>query len=226
MNDTVEATDAITPPSPVDLAEAAVTEAKATADAAVTALKTAKQYTVNVKTALDAIPDDEANAANRAQGQAALVEANAAEEAAKQNSDAAKVALKATRDNIKTVKTQMKEAAKAAREEAKAAKAAQKSERVKQNGILHPIAGSKCGQAWAIFDQVSAAKQAPAPISECIELAEKAGLSVGNVRAEYGQWRKFHGIGPVGRAPKPAAEPAAPATEPAAPPSEAAPATE
>lgn len=112
-----------------------------------------------------------------------------------------------------------REFAKDVREKLKAAKDATKVERVRQNGVLHPKPDSKCGLAWSIFDEISAEKGSPALISEAIQRAEEINAAsmgssgeeihaISNVRAEYAQWRKFHDIPPMGRAPRPAPQPA------------------
>lgn len=82
-----------------------------------------------------------------------------------------------------------------------------KEPRVVQNDVMMPKPDSKCGVAWAIFDEVSQNKGAPATIAEGVELAEAknaegAEINLGNLRAEYGRWRKFHGVPPQGRAKK------------------------
>lgn len=134
---------------------------------------------------------------------------------------AAKEDVKAVRQAIKDAKAAKREAGKAEREAAKAAKEAEKASRVRQNDVLMPKPDSKCGRAWAIFDTISAAEGRPAMLAEAVAAAEaendaieKGGEgvphSVGNIRAEYSQWRKFHGVPAQGR---PKKEPAAPAEE-------------
>ena len=63
-----------------------------------------------------------------------------------------------------------------------------------QNGIRRPKPEGKCGQAWAIFDAVSAKNGSPASIGESMEIAKADGQNEANVRAEYARWRKFHGL--------------------------------
>jgi colicin import membrane protein len=84
-----------------------------------------------------------------------------------------------------------------AKEKAKAERKAQReaSKMPMQNGVRRPKPNGKCGQAWAVFDAVSAQKGSPAAISECRELADAQGLNKANVNAEYAAWRKFYGVG-------------------------------
>lgn len=111
---------------------------------------------------------------------------------------------------------EIKEQAKAEREAAKAAKAeeaAKAKEAAKaakeanrmpiQNGIRRPKPETLCGQAWAIFDEVSQSKGSPAAIGECLPIAQERGLNPTNVRVEYARWRKFFGV--TGRIENPAA---------------------
>lgn len=190
----------------------AVEAAKAATAAAKEAVKNHKAA-VDYRKALAEDSDEIAEADETVAGWAAQVESTKAIEAQ------AKADVKAAKEAVKDAKKTKREAAKAEREEAKAAKEAAKAARVKQNGVLQPLPHTKCGAAWAVFDAVSAAKGAPATAAEAIEYAEKLNaeappeeqLNLGNVRAEYGQWRKFHGIPTQGRA-KPAA-PEAPAEE-------------
>lgn len=72
-----------------------------------------------------------------------------------------------------------------------------------QNGIRRPKPETLCGQAWAIFDEVSAAKGSPAAIGECLPIAIERGLNPTNVRVEYARWRKFYNV--TGRIENPAA---------------------
>ena len=63
-----------------------------------------------------------------------------------------------------------------------------------QNGVRRPKAQSLCGQAWAIFDQISEARGKPVAFVESLEKARTQGLNEGNVRTEFYRWRKFNGI--------------------------------
>lgn len=58
-----------------------------------------------------------------------------------------------------------------------------------QNGVRRPKPETLCGQAWAIFDELS-----QVTIGEALEIGRQRGLNEGNVRAEFYQWRKFNGI--------------------------------
>ena len=83
-----------------------------------------------------------------------------------------------------------------------------------QNGVKRPKDGTLCGQAWKIFDDISAKNKQPCAISEALVVSTASNLNPSNVRAEYARWRKFHGI--AGRV-KPLIV-AAPATEAPVPP--------
>lgn len=72
------------------------------------------------------------------------------------------------------------------------------------NGVRRPKPETLCGQAWAVFDEVSAKNGAPASIKESLEIAKARGLNEGNVRVEYARWRKFFGI--TGRIAAPGSE--------------------
>lgn len=135
---------------------------------------------------------DQAEAANKEQAKA---EAKAKKEAEKA---AAKEQAKAEREAAKAAKAE--EAAKA-KEAAKAAKEANRMPM--QNGIRRPKPETLCGQAWAIFDEVSGAKGSPAAIGECLPIAIERGLNPTNVRVEYARWRKYFGV--TGRIENPAA---------------------
>ena len=66
---------------------------------------------------------------------------------------------------------------------------------VEQNGIKRPKPGTLCGKAWDIFDKVTKKHRGnPATIAESLEISKEAGLNEGNVRAEFGRWRKFSGF--------------------------------
>lgn len=185
----------------VTSAEQALTDRKAEQTAATAALKDA---TTNHKAAVTynkSLADDaegKAEAVSTEQGWAAEVTR------LKADVEAAKAAVATAKEDVKTAKA----AAKGAGKPAKEPKA--KVERIEQNGVRKPLAGSRCGNAWDLFDELSASLGRPAIVADALPLAEPRGLNPGNVRAEYGQWRKFHGIPTQPRAKK---EPAAPATE-------------
>jgi hypothetical protein len=63
-----------------------------------------------------------------------------------------------------------------------------------QNGVRHPKTESLCGQAWAVFDEITKQNYSTATLRESLELGRQRGLNEGNVRAEYYVWRKYHGI--------------------------------
>ena len=125
----------------------------------------------------------------------------------KEEKDAAKAARDAKKAEEKAEKDAKKEADKAAKEAEKAAKAQEKIDAAaaakaakeankmpENNGVRRPKPETLCGQAWAVFDEVSAKNGAPASIKESLEIAKARGLNEGNVRVEYARWRKFFGI--------------------------------
>lgn len=99
-------------------------------------------------------------------------------------------------------KLQQRAAKDAERLEKERAKLAALQEKVnnpqpEQNGIRRPKSGSKCGNAWDLFDSASTAKGAPVALAEVMPTALAQGQNESNVRVEYSRWRRFHGI--VGR---------------------------
>ena len=149
---------------------------------------------------------DQAEAANKEQAKA---EAKAKKEAEKAAKDAEKAQKAAEKAAAKEQAKAEREAAKAAKAEEvakakEAAKAAKEANRMPiSNGIRRPKPETLCGQAWAIFDEVSAAKGSPSAIGECLPIAQERGLNPTNVRVEYARWRKFFGV--TGRIENPAA---------------------
>ena len=135
----------------------------------------------------------------------------------KEEKDAAKAARDAKKAEEKAEKDAKNEADKAAKEAEKAAKAQEKIDAAaaakaakeankmpENNGVRRPKPETLCGQAWAVFDEVSAKNGAPASIKESLEIAKARGLNEGNVRVEYARWRKFFGI--TGRVAAPGTE--------------------
>lgn len=113
-----------------------------------------------------------------------------------QQAEEAKAAKLAEREARKAEKEAEKEAKLKEKEDAKAAKIAEKeaSRMPEQNGVRRPKPDTLCGQAWAIFDEVSAHTGAPATIGESLEIARTKELNEANVRTEYARWRKFNGV--------------------------------
>ena len=146
---------------------------------------------MSVSNEMEKALQDQAEAANKEQAKAEAKAKKEAEKAAKEAEKAQKAAEKAA----------AKEQAKAEREAAKAAKEANRMPI--QNGIRRPKPETLCGQAWAIFDEVSQSKGSPAAIGECLPIAQERGLNPTNVRVEYARWRKFFGV--TGRIENPAA---------------------
>lgn len=62
------------------------------------------------------------------------------------------------------------------------------------NGITRPRPETLCGQAWAVMDRMSAAKQSPVAIGDLLVETNALGLHPGNVKAEYARWRKFYNV--------------------------------
>lgn len=116
-------------------------------------------------------------------------DADAAKAAAKEKAD-----KKAAADAEKAAAKAKKEADKKAAAEAKAAAKPAKVQMPEQNGIRRPKPDGLCGQAWATMDRLSSQLGQPVPISTLLEATNRAGLSEGNVRAEYARWRKFNGV--------------------------------
>lgn len=148
------------------------------------------------KAAAAAAAKAEKEAKKAADAQRRLSEA-AEKKAAKEAEAASK---KAAKDAEKAAKAQALLDAKAAKEAEKAANAMPE-----QNGVKRPKNGTLCGQAWAVFDEVSGTKGAPTSIAEAMAVSQPRGLNDANVRAEYARWRKFHGLSGRIPAPKPVA---------------------
>lgn len=72
---------------------------------------------------------------------------------------------------------------------------APKPEKVVQNGIVRPNAGTKTAKVWDIADGLSAANKSPAARKDVLAEAQKADINVSTAATQYGQWRKFHGLG-------------------------------
>lgn len=151
-----------------------------------------------------AAKDAEKAAAKAAEKAAKAAEKAAAKEAAAAEKEAAKAAKLAAKEAAEAEKAAAKAAKLAEKEAAKAAKEAAKNatKMPEQNGVRRPKPDGKCGQAWAIMDQLSAQTGAPALIKDVLVKAAEQGLNKANVQAEFARWRKFHGIS--GRTAKPA----------------------
>jgi membrane protein involved in colicin uptake len=147
----------------------------------------------------------EAQAAAKAKAKADKLAAKQLAKAEREQKSAAKKAEKA---EAKRVKDEARAKAKADKAAAKAAKSGPKMP--EQNGVRRPKDGTKCGNAWKIFDDVSASTGTPASIGASMTIAKAQGLNEANVRAEYARWRKFHGIsGRIAAPEAPAAAPSA-----------------
>lgn len=121
---------------------------------------------------------------------AQLADQKAAEKAAKDaEREAAKAAAKAEREALREAKKAEREA-----EKARIIAEREANRMPLQNDVRRPKPETLCGQAWAIFDDVSQRNGSPATIGESLEISRSQGLNDSNVRAEYARWRKFHGI--------------------------------
>ena len=176
----------------------------------------AAQAKADAKAAKDKEKADKVAAEKLAKAQAKEVAAKAkadkkaADDAAKQAAKDAKAAASGNKEAEKAAKLKAKEDAKAAREAAKLA-----NQMPEQNGVRRPKPATLCGQAWAVFDELSASKGSPVSIGESLAVTTPKGLVEGNVKAEYARWRKFFGI--TGRVAPVAAAPAAGAPVPPLP---------
>lgn len=113
--------------------------------------------------------------------------------AAAENEAARKKAEKAELAAKKKAEAEAKKKAK--EDEAAAKKAAKEAAKMPtQNNVRRPKPDTLCGKAWAVFDEISAQLGQAAPIAPCLKRGEELGLNTGNIRCEYAQWRKFHGI--------------------------------
>lgn len=130
--------------------------------------------------------DAEQKAAEKA-AQKAQKDAEKAE--AKAKKDAEKAAAKAAKEAEKLAKAAEKQAKE---EAAKAAKEANKQP--EQNGVRRPKVEGKCGQAWALFDELSNARGSACAIADALPVGIARGLNEGNMKTEYALWRRFNGI--------------------------------
>jgi hypothetical protein len=184
----VEANDiAISTKEDIASFNASVTDAKAK-------LKAAKEY----RAALPA--DTGADKITEADG---IVESWVAELATREAAaTASKEKAKVAKDNLALANKALKLAEKAVAKESKPVKAAKepKAEAPRSNGIRHPDPAGKCGQAWGVFDEISALVGRAAKMAEALPLGISRALNEGNLRAEYTVWRKYHGHENAGRA--------------------------
>lgn len=71
---------------------------------------------------------------------------------------------------------------------------ASKVEREKRNDITKPAEGTVTGRLWAIIDEISRNKDAPATRKEVLERSEAEGFNMAMAASLYAHWRKFHGL--------------------------------
>lgn len=77
---------------------------------------------------------------------------------------------------------------------APAAEKPAKVERLKQNGLTRPLAGSTTGIVWDIADRLSTPGN-PAQRADVLkEAIEKHGTKDATAASQYQSWRKFHGF--------------------------------
>lgn len=74
-----------------------------------------------------------------------------------------------------------------------------KAERIEQNGVKRPKAGTVGDQIWSTADSISAKKKSPATFEE-VSNALDAAINEASLRAGFQRWRKFNGL--KGRTPK------------------------
>ena len=165
----------------------------------------------------------EESAALLAKNQAERAEAERVKAEKKAAADAEKAAAKQARDDAKAKKEAekaeakaIKDAEKSAKAEAKAIKDAEKSaadadklnnKAPESNGVRRPKEGTLCGDLWALYDSLSAAKGSPVARSEITAALagqpndSRIGSSTNEatVSTQFAAWRKFFGI--VGRTP-------------------------
>jgi flagellar biosynthesis GTPase FlhF len=123
----------------------------------------------------------------------AAAERKAAEkEAAKAAKEAEKQAAAAAKEKEKAELAAKREAEKKEKEEAKLRRAAEQMP--KQNGIRRPKPDTRCGAAWTIFDQITETIGGSTTLPLAQVLAERQGLTEGNVKAEYSAWRRYNNV--------------------------------
>lgn len=132
---------------------------------------------------------EELAAQKKAQAEALKLQKEQAKVAEAARKQAEKDAAKAAKEAEKEAKEKAKADAKAAKEAAKKA-----NEQPEQNGVRRPKPETLCGQAWAVFDELSQKLGAPCAIADALKAAGERGLNEGNVKAEYSRWRKFFGV--------------------------------
>lgn len=70
-------------------------------------------------------------------------------------------------------------------------------DRVTQNGITRPSAGTKCGDVWDFLDKAAKGNPANLTLAGLKAVASDQGFNVTNAVIEFYRWRRFNGI--VGR---------------------------
>lgn len=79
---------------------------------------------------------------------------------------------------------------------------AEKPARIQQNGVTRPNQGTNTGTVWEIADTLSKETGKPATRKDVLDKAVDKGINVSTAATQYGQWRKFNGLGKEETAPK------------------------
>jgi hypothetical protein len=79
---------------------------------------------------------------------------------------------------------------------------AEKPARIQQNGVTRPNQGTNTGAVWEIADALSKDSGKPATRKDVLDKAVDKGINVSTAATQYGQWRKFNGLGKEETAPK------------------------
>ena len=72
---------------------------------------------------------------------------------------------------------------------------AEKPARIQQNNVTRPNQGTNTGTVWEIADALSKETGKPATRKDVLDKAVDKGINVSTAATQYGQWRKFNGLG-------------------------------
>lgn len=78
----------------------------------------------------------------------------------------------------------------------------EKPARIQQNGVSRPNVGTGTGKVWEIADTLSQSTGKPATRKDVLDKAVSENINVSTAATQYGQWRKFNGLGKEESAPK------------------------
>lgn len=84
--------------------------------------------------------------------------------------------------------------------------AKEKVEKIQQNGVTRPKAGTATATVWEIAERLSNEAGAVAKRADVMKACEEAGINAATTATQYGKWRKFHGIVAEPKAAEPATE--------------------